>query len=133
MSNLTKSKVTNDMFRFDSVFDQMFGGGVVKRDHSWLPRDGGGYEFGLAVPGYSKDDIEVTLDGDILSINGSVDTALANGIISERVSKKYTLRDIHLYDLEKIEASVTNGVLTIFIPPKNPNNSSGGSLKIPVT
>lgn len=139
MSNLTKSRGLDDLFRADSLFEQMFGGGVVRRDYSWLPRDyswlprdGGGYDLSLAVPGYSKDDIAVTLDGNILSINGSVDTSLPNGITSERISKKYTLRDVHLYDLDKIEASVKNGVLTISIPPKNPNNSSGGSISIPV-
>lgn len=73
------------------------------------------YEFHLAVPGLTKEDIKVRLDGDLLDISYSINKE-ENKVyfVYSNFSKTFTLPE----DVNKqgIEAEVKNGVLTVILP-----------------
>ena len=63
----------------------------------------------MNVPGYNKKLIDVSVDGDLLVIEGKANSGNLDGFI-----RKFTLGDT--YDVEGIEASVVDGVLTLSLP-----------------
>lgn len=75
------------------------------------------------VPGLDEKDIEVLVDQGVLTIKGEKKRETETPAYSERWHGKFQ-RSIQLgpeVDSEKIEASFTNGVLTVNLP-KNPDN-----------
>ena len=72
------------------------------------------------VPGATPEDVEVTLEGDTLTIKATIKPPLENVdyVIRERAYGTFT-RTLTLnvpVDGDKIEATVQNGLLTIVIP-----------------
>lgn len=81
------------------------------------------YVIELGVAGFSKNDLELELDGDILSIKGNVETKEDNFIYKGLASRSFT-RNFKLADSIKIgNAQLVNGVLRVMletvIPEKN--------------
>jgi HSP20 family protein len=72
------------------------------------------------VPGLKSDEVEVTLEGDTLTIRGEFKAPMENVdyIFQERPYGKFsrTLTINVPVDNEKVEASFENGVLTITLP-----------------
>ena len=68
-----------------------------------------GVTLTLNVPGYNKKLIDVSVDGDTLTIEGKSNSGDTNGF-----TRRYTISDS--YDTEGIEASVVDGVLTLSLP-----------------
>jgi HSP20 family protein len=72
------------------------------------------------VPGLKPDDVTVTLENDILYIGGEVKAPMENMdyIFQERPYGKFnrTLTINVPVDVDKVEASFENGVLTITLP-----------------
>jgi len=72
------------------------------------------------VPGATPDDVDITLEGDTLTIKATIKPPLENVdyVIRERAYGTFT-RTLTLnvpVDGDKIEATVQNGLLTIVIP-----------------
>jgi HSP20 family protein len=66
------------------------------------------------VPGFNKSNISIELDGNELSIQGKR-TYKVNGEEREKtISQKYTLNGNN-YNVNSIEATVEDGILTVFI------------------
>ena len=63
----------------------------------------------MNVPGYNKKLIDVSVDGDLLVIDGKSNSGNPDGF-----TRKFNLGDT--YDVDDIEASVVDGVLTISLP-----------------
>ena len=63
----------------------------------------------LNVPGYNKKLIDVSVDGDLLVIEGKPNSGNTDGF-----TRKFNLSDT--YDTDGIEASVVDGVLTLLLP-----------------
>ena len=63
----------------------------------------------LNVPGYNKKLIDVSVDGDLLVIEGKSNSGDTNGF-----TRKYSICDS--YDVDEIEANVIDGVLTLSLP-----------------
>lgn len=71
----------------------------------------------VEVPGFNKSNLTVEIDGQNLLITGKR-TYKVNGKETEKtISKVVNVGDI--YDLPQIEATVEDGILTVFIPNKN--------------
>ncbi len=72
------------------------------------------------VAGLSPDDVEIMVEGDSLTIQGEIPTRLenVNYLFAERFhgSFKRTLQLNVEVDVEKIEATFDNGVLTLVLP-----------------
>lgn len=82
-----------------------------------------GYELMLAVPGFSKEQIKLSVDENTLSVEGTFDTEV-------KPDEKYNYKEFGIksfkrsfilpenVDLDKITASSLNGVLSITIKEK---------------
>ena len=76
--------------------------------------------FTAAVPGATPDDVEITFEGDVLSIKGKLPAPLGNVdyVAQERPHGSF-LRTINVnipVQEDKIEASVDRGLLVITLP-----------------
>lgn len=83
----------------------------------------GGYEIELAVPGFSKSDFEIRLNGKLLEISGK------RSVESEG---NYSRREFHIPSFERRfvlsenlrigdpEARYENGLLKVFVPVEPP-------------
>jgi HSP20 family protein len=73
------------------------------------------YEFNLAVPGLTKEDIKVNLNGDLLGISYAIEkTEGKTYFVYSNFKKSLTLPKDS--DKQNIEAEVKNGILTIVVP-----------------
>jgi HSP20 family protein len=73
-----------------------------------------------AVPGLAPEDVEITIEGDTLTIQGELPAALenVNYLFQERPAGKF-IRVLSLnipVDADKSEATFANGLLTLTIP-----------------
>lgn len=76
------------------------------------------------VPGISKDDIKVTVDNNLLTLDGQIDLSLYEGLkpiyAEYRVGNYYRQFQLgEVIDAEKISAEVNNGVLKLTLPKKD--------------
>ena len=74
----------------------------------------------LSVPGFSKDELNVELQGDTLIVSGNKNQGKVNykhkGIAQRKFMRKWRVPDG--YEVEKLEAHLSQGILTISIPLK---------------
>jgi HSP20 family protein len=73
-----------------------------------------------AVPGLAPEEVEITIEGDTLTIQGELPAALGNVnyLFQERPTGKF-IRVLSLnipVDADKSEATFSNGLLTLTIP-----------------
>ncbi len=66
------------------------------------------------MPGVGTNGANVELNENILSLEGSVENSEKRG--SRHYSRRFTLTDSALFDVDKITAKMTNGVLEVEIP-----------------
>lgn len=116
----------SDMNRlFNWAFGQTAGDSLT--DSNWVPpvdviQEGDRFRVRVDMPGMKKDEIEITLDGDTLTVRGEKkresETKQDDYYRAERLygtfQRSLTLPD-HV-DAEKIEANYKDGVLDITIP-----------------
>jgi HSP20 family molecular chaperone IbpA len=74
-----------------------------------IEHDENGATLIMNVPGYNKKLIDVSVDGDLLVVEGKVNSGDSDGF-----TRKFNLGDT--YDVDGIEASVVDGVLTLSLP-----------------
>ena len=90
-----------------------------------IEEEEGQYLVTLSVPGFSQDQLEISLDDEVLHIQGSVTSE--NGSDEGVADRKYHLRERHMnrfsrslrlpsgIEADKIGAKYDNGVLTLTI------------------
>lgn len=124
------SRVWPDQSRFfDDFFDSFFGSPTLARRGTWTPavdilEKDGNLVLRAEMPGLNEKEIELNVQGDILTIRG--EKKVDNEVKREdfhRVERRYGSfsRSFSLpntVDTEKISAEYKNGVLTITIPQK---------------
>ena len=114
---------------FNDFFDDL----EPKKDNKLMRCDiyekKGRYNIELDVPGFNKDDIEISLD------NGYLKISAEKHFDEESDDKKYIHRERHSYqkcdrefyvgniDQEDIKAEFKNGTLTISVPKEEKENS----------
>lgn len=90
-----------------------------------LKRTDSGYTITADVPGFSKDDVDVELDGRILTITAHHESEEKTSdekenVWCERKTYSHLQRSIKLddsnIDAENIHAAMLNGVLTVTVP-----------------
>ncbi len=137
MSNITRFNPTNELARFDPLFNM---DDVLNRFMMRSFRDGmeiepqikmdvkesdGKYLVKAEIPGVTKNDIKVTVDGNRVSISAEVkqekeEKEGTRVIRCERsygmTSRSFTLADE--VDQSKVEAKYNNGVLELTLPKK---------------
>ncbi len=86
-----------------------------------VEEDESGLTLSTDIPGVAPDDLEVTVDGRVLTVTGERKprrTSAADVVRSElaygRISRSVQVPDS--YDLDNIEAQHENGILTLSVP-----------------
>ena len=77
--------------------------------HYNIDTDDSGVTLTMNVPGYNKKLIDVSVDGDLLIIEGNSNSGDTNGFI-----EKFSISD--KLDINNIKATVTDGILNLNIP-----------------
>jgi len=73
----------------------------------------GSYLF-FEAPGFNKENLKVELEDGVISIEGKRTYKLNGEEIERTISKKFNLESSSKYD--NIEATIEDGILTIFVP-----------------
>ena len=104
------------MFLTTQIIDNLFNDDFAIRrmnqnlsSNHKVEHDDDGATLTIDVPGYNKKLIDVSVDGDLLVIEGKANSGNPNGF-----TRKFNLGDT--YDVDGIEAGVVDGVLTLSIP-----------------
>ena len=148
MANITRFDPFNEIARFDPFMDMNdlfkgFGMRPLMREFEREPsmkmdvsEAEGSYTVKAEIPGVNKDDIHISVDGNMVSISAEVkkekeEKKGENVIRSERyfgkVSRSFTLGSE--VDAEKVQAKYADGVLEVTMPKK----SKGNKKVIPVS
>ncbi len=120
-----------DLVRFDDEFDRWYDS-MVRRFfapevRNWMPaidiaENNGNIEVRAEIPGVNKDDLKVTVEGDVLSITGERKQE------SETKDKKYhrieryygkfsrTINLPYPVEADKVKATYKDGILTVTLP-----------------
>lgn len=141
MANITRFDPFNEITRFDPFLDMNdffkgFGMRPLMREFEREPsmkmdvsEAEGSYMVKAEIPGVNKDDIHISVDGNMVSISAEVkkekeEKKGENVIRSERyfgkVSRSFTLANE--VDAEKVQAKYADGVLEVTIPKKSKGN-----------
>lgn len=114
MYNLTNSNNLNDFI------DEFFGGFKTTCFTNWddvnKKEKEDGYELSFALPGFKKDDIDISLDGNILNLKNKKDS---KGFYNNGFTKNYQIPADA--DINNITASMNEGVLTVTLPKSEDN------------
>jgi HSP20 family protein len=131
MAKITRFDPVRDMITMrqavDRLLDDAFARGTESRGTgAWLlPMDAYTTSDTIViradVPGISPEDLEITLEGDTLTIRGEItreDVDDRKYVLIERPTGKFerTLNINTPIDHDKVEASFENGVLTLTLP-----------------
>jgi len=148
MTNITRFEPLNEIARFEPFMDMndFFKGFSMRpflRDIEYEPQmkvdvseADNSYQVKAEIPGVKKDDIHISVDGNLVSISAEVkkeaeDKEGEKVIRSERyfgkVSRSFTLSsDV---DADKVQAKYTDGLLNVTLPKK----SNGKKISIAVS
>jgi HSP20 family protein len=105
-----------------SQLDLSMGGSETSLD---LADEGDEFVVTIDVPGYESEDLELRLSGDTLAVSGEREHRQESGedenyIRRERKTQSFSrqLRLPEPVDIDEVEASVNNGILTIHLPKR---------------
>jgi len=94
--------------------------------NSWnIDKNENGYVLTVNVPGFSKDDIGIDIEEDVLHVQGSKGTEDSKKV----VNKRFNLETLEI-DYDKVTAKCENGELAINLPMLDENISRKKSVKI---
>ncbi|MCO5142948.1 MAG: Hsp20/alpha crystallin family protein [Oligoflexia bacterium] len=125
--NLYRTRSLNPWNDFQREFDHLFYGGQTRSTEStyWSPKIDyyeleDKYLINMEIPGMPKDQIKIEFFDGVMTVSGekNAEQKEANNFYSERSHGKF-LRSFTLpkeTDLEKVESSLEDGLLTIVIP-----------------
>jgi HSP20 family protein len=120
-----------DLVRFDdefeSLYDTMARRFFAPELKNWMPaidiaENNGNIEVRAEIPGVNKEDLKVTVDGDVLSISGErkkeTETKDKKFHRIERFYGKFcrTINLPYTVEADKVKASYKDGVLNITLP-----------------
>lgn len=141
MANITRFDPFNEITRFDPFLDMNdffkgFGARPLMREFEREPsmkmdvsEAEGSYMVKAEIPGVNKDDIHISVEGNMVSISAEVkkekeEKKGENVIRSERyfgkVSRSFTLANE--VDSDKVQAKYADGVLEVTMPKKSKGN-----------
>ncbi len=128
----TRNNDSYDLFDvFDDFFKPMFYD-ETRELRTDIKENENDYELDLALPGYSKDEIKVSLENGYLTVSAAKrekeedKKRYLRREISENISRSYYVGDD--VTQEQIKAKFLNGILTLTVPKAQPQQEKGGNL-----
>jgi HSP20 family protein len=105
----------------DNELDRMFGEAfglsksskIVEENYEINQTKDGAYLF-FEAPGFNKSNLKVEMEDGMLTINGKRTYEMNKEEKVKTISKKFTVGTE--YDDESIEATIEDGLLTVFVP-----------------
>ncbi len=127
----TRNNDSYDLFDvFDDFFKPMFFD-ETKELKTDIKENENNYELDLALPGYGKDEIKVSLENGYLTVSATRQKKEENEKhylrreISESTSRSYYVgNDV---TQEQIKAKYLNGILSLTVPKSQPKQVNGGN------
>ena len=129
-----------DPFReLDNMERSFFNSGanIVSAFRTDVTDTGDAFKLEAELPGFSKDDIKIDIENDCLTIsaerklNNDEEDKKKNFVKRERFYGSYSRSfDVTGIDTDKIEASYTDGVLTLVMPKKKEEVPASRRLEI---
>lgn len=127
------SKLTKFNSSFESMFEDIFGQPLLPYlrtleypiSESRMPsmdlvKREGGYDIKLAIPGFKKDDISISVEGNILTVSGESSMKEENAkYLRKEISMAKFSRSVTLLensDINNIRAQHEDGILTVSVP-----------------
>jgi molecular chaperone IbpA len=141
MSNLAFNFPRDTFLGFDQLFETLssvpFNGTTETRSAGYPPynvikKDDGHFLIEIAVAGFSKDDIDLTLEKGILTVKGNrphapVDREYAHrGISSRGFERQFTLSDT----IQVIGADIVDGLLVVALENNIPEEDKPQIIKL---
>lgn len=120
--DMLRARMNRLLADFDRSYDQGYGVPIADRTpHTNLYDQGDQLRIIAEVPGMSKDDLTVKIQGNYLELSGTRRTDSPDGYQSHRIermpitfSRSFTLP--YEIDADKVEACLQNGILTLSLP-----------------
>jgi HSP20 family protein len=110
-------KFSNLDNELDRVFGEAFGlsksSKIVEENYEINQTKDGAYLF-FEAPGFNKTNLKVEMEDGMLTINGKRTYEINKQEKVKTISKKFTVGTE--YDAESIEATIEDGLLTVFVP-----------------
>ena len=110
-------KFSNLDNELDRVFGEAFGlsksSKIVEENYEINQTKDGAYLF-FEAPGFNKSNLKVEMEDGMLTINGKRTYEMNKEEKVKTISKKFTVGTE--YDAESIEATIEDGLLTVFVP-----------------
>ena len=104
--------LNDDFWNFNSIFSDEFP--RIESDR-YYDKDANEYVISLSLPGFTKDDISVDIENDMLVIKGEIKNEKTKKFISQnKFSYSYSTNNL---DIDTIAASMENGILEIRSKP----------------
>ena len=105
----------------DNELDRMFGEAfglsksskIVEENYEINQTKDGAYLF-FEAPGFNKTNLKVEMEDGMITINGKRTYEMNKEEKVKTISKKFTVGTE--YDAESIEATIEDGLLTVFVP-----------------
>ena len=148
-NNFIKEFLNEDFFHYDPFYNltrlNKNNGVPTNKEYSHnLPatnifEDEWSYKFELSTPGFTKKDLKIELDNNVVSIWGEKKLENKKGVVGEYISKEYHATKFHRsFTLpenvvaDEIHAKSQNGITTLFLPKVTPTKSKNLSKTITV-
>jgi HSP20 family protein len=110
-------KFSNLDNELDRVFGEAFGlsksSKIVEENYEINQTKDGVYLF-FEAPGFNKTNLKVEMEDGMITINGKRTYEINKQEKVKTISKKFTVGTE--YDAESIEATIEDGLLTVFVP-----------------
>jgi HSP20 family protein len=110
-------KFSNLDNELDRVFGEAFGlsksSKIVEENYEINQTKDGAYLF-FEAPGFNKTNLKVEMEDGMITINGKRTYEMNKQEKVKTISKKFTVGTE--YDAESIEATIEDGLLTVFVP-----------------
>ena len=89
------------------------------------------YVLEMAVAGFGKQDIEITIENDILSIRGTMSSSTDEDFIHKGIAERNFHRRFTLSDTVQVKSSsLANGMLKVFLERLIPETKKAKTIKI---
>lgn len=110
---------TNEAIRnFMESDPLMFPGTFQKRQKTLFKKDEKGLHIKFEVPGYEKENLDLSFEEDILTLSGKGNEEEDGFEMVEDFKNSWKIKNSHKYNFSEMHAKLENGILNVTLPYK---------------